>query len=128
MSGANNPSWQGGKGFKDGQGYIKVYLPLSSPFCSMRAKGQPYIPEHRLVMAQHIGRLLKSWEIVHHINGDKTDNRLENLELLPKQADHLPYTKLQQRIIELEKQVRLLQWQVKLIQGEKIVLERNEGP
>lgn len=60
----------------DHQGYVRV---MQKGHLMANDKG--YVPEHRLVLAAHLGRPLLSTESVHHINGDRTDNRLDNLEL-----------------------------------------------
>jgi hypothetical protein len=69
-------SWKGGRR-KDNYGYIQIWMPEHP-----NAKMKGYIHEHRYIMSKHLGRALKSFEFVHHKNGIKDDNRLENLELM----------------------------------------------
>jgi len=72
-TGERGAGWAGGT-FKDNaSGY--VYRTLSPG---------TRILEHRWVMSQHLGRHLLTSEHVHHINGIKDDNRIENLQLLSK--------------------------------------------
>lgn len=59
-------------------GYWCVMVP---PELRHLTNGEAHVGEHRLVMARHLGRPLRPTEVVHHINGNRTDNRLENLEL-----------------------------------------------
>jgi len=67
-------NWKGGR-YKNNQGYIVVLR-------KHPAKKENYILEHRLVMEKILGRPLKSWEIVHHKNAIRDDNRPKNLQLL----------------------------------------------
>lgn len=74
-SGENCHMWKGGRNIIRG-GYVEIYCP-NHPF----ARGGKYVREHRLIMENYLGRYLERWEVVHHINGIKDDNRIENLEL-----------------------------------------------
>ena len=75
----NHGSWKGGR-IKMAQGYMAVLIDADDEMASMRLHNG-YVLEHRLVMARSLGRPLTKNENVHHINGIKDDNRLENLEL-----------------------------------------------
>jgi hypothetical protein len=72
--GPSSRMWHGGRSINH-EGYIRIWTPTGRRL------------EHRVVMERHLGRSLKRREVVHHRNGIKTDNRIENLELT-NQSEH----------------------------------------
>ena len=81
----NFKGWQYTQSRKTSGKYITIYCP-DHPFCTKKGM----VREQRLIMEKLIGRYLRKDEIVHHLNGDSLDNRIENLKLmLKKEHDSL---------------------------------------
>lgn len=76
LKGPLSHHWKGGIR-RHKSGYLLIRQP-DHP----NALANGYILAHRLVMSEYLGRPLTDEEIVHHVNGDKTDNRLDNLQLM----------------------------------------------
>lgn len=70
---------------KHRSGYILVYAP-DHP----KATKDGYVFEHRIEMERSIGRILNDDEVVHHLNHNRSDNRIENLKLM-KRRDHCSF-------------------------------------
>jgi len=92
-TGADHANWRGGISV-DRQGYRLVYAPE-------RVKAHPYTYEHILVAERMMGRRLHRNEHVHHLNGQKLDNRPENLLVCTQSEHHKLHRKLEQLAMEM---------------------------
>ncbi len=108
-TGEKNPNWKGGQTRMD-KGYSLIRKPRN---------GSPYTLEHIAIWEDANGPLPDGW-VIHHLNGVKTDNRLENLAAMPRNQHHraprqalVPYEdhirSLEERIRQLEERLRALE-------------------
>ena len=74
-------------------GYVLIRVGKDHHLADVRG----YAYEHRLVAEQKIGRRLLPGEIPHHINGDKQDNRRDNIEVVPSVAHHRAHHRKNER-------------------------------
>lgn len=85
-SGAEHHLWKGGRTV-EANGYIAIYKPEYSG----KKIRKNYVYEHRWVMEQALGRNLSKGEEIHHIDGDRKNNKLDNLMLFASKSEHLKY-------------------------------------
>ena len=77
MAKENHHNWNGGI-YRENKRYVYI-----------RIDKHKYVKEHRLVMEKHLGRKLLRSEVVHHLNHNPKDNRLENLKLYSSHTEHM---------------------------------------
>lgn len=112
-------NWKGGRKLTS-CGYYMVLLEQSDPFYCM-AQRSGYVMEHRYVMAKYLGRSLESWEVVHHKNRNKSDNRLENLHLYPAKLHRQSHIEW-----KLVSYIKRLEQRVILLEAENVVLRTQQ--
>lgn len=111
-TGRRGNAWKGGR-WTSQEGYVHVAiseLPEDQQAIAREmVPTKPYILEHRLVAAVKAGRPLTRAEVVHHLNGEKQDNRPENLVLLDQQSHSLSHRMIDRELRQLRERVRELE-------------------
>ena len=85
-SGSKNGNWKGGR--IKSEGYVSLRMPEHPNAKKTKGNKKGYVKEHVYIMSKYLGRALGEGECVHHKNGIKDDNRIENLELCTTKSHH----------------------------------------
>ena len=96
-------NWKGGR--RVANGYIFLYTP-DHPLAT---KAKPYIQEHRLVVEKELGRYLATDEVVHHMDGNRQNNEIGNLEVQIRGEHVSDHFKASHEVTELRKQMIYLE-------------------
>lgn len=83
LTGADNYMWKGGRSISS-HGYVLIRVGADHHLAAVNG----YAYEHRVIAEKKLGRRLKNDELIHHLNGDRTDNRPDNLEIVLGVAGH----------------------------------------
>lgn len=90
-----------------GDGYKQIKIPHNH-LCYPMADKHGRVRVHRLIMAENLGRVLEPWELVHHKDGNKLNNSLDNLEIL-KSLEHFQFEALIREVKILRARIQELE-------------------
>lgn len=107
----NSSQWKGGR-YLTQSGYVGVMIEILPPemqaLARIMSKKDKYIQEHRIVAAFTAKRPLTPSEVVHHLNGDKSDNRPENLIIVDRKDHSVLHRKVELELFMLRQEIQVL--------------------